>query len=412
MGIFHPEDAPTHESLSDPTWTCEPAHQVPRLDFELTSACDHKCGHCYNVWNASEGDPQAGYPRGQLNPERFMKMMEKAILQSGADHVTITGGEPLLRKDALAIIERATELVSSVQLITNGSHITPEVATAFKRCGVRSVQLTLLSADRDEHDRLKGAVCFDDTVRAALDLSDAGVHVQVCFVSMRENAHAFEEVFELCYALGVRQISYNRMSPTGWAIHEIDRLMPEVEAIERHLDFAERYGPEYQIHVSTAMPIPPCLIRLERYQWVKFGFCSVGTHTPNITVDALGNVRSCNLSSERLGNILEGDWPEIHAQPYLHNFNRILPEPCIDCAYANSCQGGCKESGFATYGDLTALEPFVRLNQSSELRASSADGLGASLKSSPLPPLSQRGKFATSSNHSSPGLVQIGEPRS
>ena len=33
---------------------------------------------------------------------------------------------------------------------------------------MRSVQLTLLSADRDTHDRLKGAVCFDDTVRAAL----------------------------------------------------------------------------------------------------------------------------------------------------------------------------------------------------------------------------------------------------
>ena len=43
------------------------ASRVPRLDFELSSGCDHKCGHCYNVWNASEDDAQAGYPQGQLS---------------------------------------------------------------------------------------------------------------------------------------------------------------------------------------------------------------------------------------------------------------------------------------------------------------------------------------------------------
>ena len=375
MGIFHYDDEDAHRAVSDEGWRCEPAHQVPRLDFELTSACDHKCGHCYNVWNASEGDPQGGYPKGQLRPEAFIKMMEKTIIQSGADHVTITGGEPLLRKDALAIIRRASELVSTVQLITNGSHVTPEVAAAFKEYGLNSVQLTLLSGDRDEHDRLKGAVCFDDTLRAALNLLDAGVPVQVCFVSMRENADAFKDVFELCYALGVRDLTYNRMSPTGWAVHEIERLMPEAEEVERHLDYAERVGPSYGIHVSTAMPVPPCLIRIERYRWVKFGFCSVGTHTPNITVDALGNVRSCNLSSERLGNITEVDWPQIHAQPYLHTFKRKLPEPCVGCAYAASCQGGCKESGFATYGDLTALEPFVRMNSGGDHESARSKGL-------------------------------------
>ena len=394
MGIFHPDQAPTYEVLSQSQWVCDPEHQVPRLDFELTSGCDHKCGHCYNVWNASDGDPQGGYPKGQLRPAQFMVMMEKVIKQSGADHVTITGGEPLLRKDALDIIKRATELVSSVQLITNGSHISSEVASAFKRFGVRSVQLTLLSGDREEHDRLKGAECFNDTIRAALDLVDAGVNVQVCFVSMKENAHAFKDVMELCFALGVKYITYNRMSPTGWAVHEIERLMPEAEEVERHLDYAERMGPQYDIQVSTAMPIPPCLLRLDRYKWVQFGFCSVGTHTPNITVDALGNVRSCNLSSQRLGNVLEKDWSDIHAQPYLHTFKKALPEPCVNCAYAHSCQGGCKESGYATYGSLTELEPFVRMNQT------------------PQESSVWQTNTSPASSSSAVNLVQIGETRS
>ena len=64
--------------------------KVPRLDFEFSSACDHKCGHCYNVWNASEDDAQAGYPQGQLNPEEMQRMMRTAVEGSGAEHITIT----------------------------------------------------------------------------------------------------------------------------------------------------------------------------------------------------------------------------------------------------------------------------------------------------------------------------------
>lgn len=347
-----------HQALDAP-WTVDPAHQVPRLDFEFSAACDYKCGHCYNVWNASPGDAQAGYPKGQLAPPAFREMMVKAVRQSGAQHITITGGEPLLRKDALDLIDLACALVPSVQLITNGSHITPDVAKRFKNAGLRSVQLTLLSADRTRHDALKGAVCFDDTVRAALDLRDAGVPVQVCFVAMKENWQDFQGVMELCYVLGVRSISYNRMSATGWAIHDLDRLLPLVEQVEQNLDVAERLGPAWGVKVATAMPIPPCLIRLDHYQWVQFGFCSIGSHTPNLTIDALGNVRSCNLSGNILGNITEQDWGSIHAQPYLHTFKSQVPPMCRGCAYEQSCQGGCKESGHATFGDLKHPEPFL-----------------------------------------------------
>ena len=52
-------------------------HRVPRLDFELVTACDHACGHCYNVWGAEDGDSQGGYPKGQLSTPDYLAMMEK-----------------------------------------------------------------------------------------------------------------------------------------------------------------------------------------------------------------------------------------------------------------------------------------------------------------------------------------------
>ena len=334
----------------------DPTTNVPRLDLELNSGCDHRCGHCYNVWNATDSD----YPRGTLPTDDYLAMVERLVAETGADHITVTGGEPLVRKDAMRIIERVCSLVRSVQLITNGSHVGPERAARFADFGLRSVQLTLLSGDRTRHDTLKGAVCFDDTLRAALDLRDAGVPVQVCFVAMRENWQDFEDVVELCAVLGVRAISYNRMSPTGWAVDAVERLMPTVEHVEHNLATAERLARALGIRVATAMPIPPCLIRMDRYPWVQFGLCSTGTQSPNIVVDPLGNIRSCNLSSHIMGNAKESAWTDIYADAHYRNFRSTVPEVCRGCAYERSCQGGCKESGLATYGDLRHPEPFLQ----------------------------------------------------
>ena len=336
---------------------------VPRLDFELMTGCDHNCGHCYNVWNADPDDPQGGYEEGQLRLPEYLAMMEKAVTESGADHITITGGEPLLKKGALDIIEKSCELVSTTQLITNGSHIDDEAANRFATAGLNAVQLTLLSADPAKHNLYKGAECFDETVRAAVDLRDAGVPVHICFVAMRQNWDQFDEVMELAYLLGARAISYNRMSPTGGAVHEIGRLLPEVEHVEANLETANRLGKKWGLRVATAMPIPPCLIRIQRYDWVDFGFCSTGSKSPNLTVDPLGNVRSCNLSSHLLGNIIQQDWADImkDIDTYQTEFKQTIPDICRGCKYEKSCQGGCKESAFATFGDMTHPEPFRQM---------------------------------------------------
>ena len=330
------------------------------MDIELATGCDHRCGHCYNVWNADEGDAQHGYPkRGPPSTPDLKALLSHAVKVSGAEHLTITGGEPLLRKDAVDILAHAGTLVPSMTLITNGSHVTEETAEGLKDAGVRSVQLTLLAGNRELHDRLKGSVCFDDTVRAAVRLRDAGVPVQCCYVAMSENRGQLRQVMELCVALGIRALSYNRMSPTGGAIHNIQKLLPDADDIEADLDVAERCGRAWGIQIATAMPILPCLVRIDRYSWIRFGFCSTGSDSPNLVVDQWGDVRSCNLSSNILGNVLTDPWESISGSTYIQTFRHQLPDICRGCAYQDSCQGGCKESAFATTGSLTQPEPLL-----------------------------------------------------
>ena len=334
--------------------------KVPRIDLELTRTCNHRCAHCYNVWNSTEADSPAGGAE-PLATEAYLAMMERLVAQSGVSQITITGGEPLLRPDAMEIIGKACDLVSTVQVITNGSRLDRQTATRFKELGVHSVQLTFLAARPEEHDRLKGAEgSFEQTVRAALDLRDEGLPVQVCFVALGSNCEELAEVMELCLALGVNTLAYNRMSPAGAATVQVADLVPTVEQVEANLRTADALGRKWNIRVATAMPIPPCLIRLERYRWVEYGFCSTGTHSPNLVVDPCGDLRPCNLSSTVLGNVVTRDWRRLMKHRYLKRFNRALPEVCRGCTHDKTCRGGCKESALATYGSLEAPEPFLQ----------------------------------------------------
>jgi len=214
--------------------------KVPHLELELTTACDQHCVHCYNVWNRETGASKEAYPRGQLETAEHLALIEKAVRQSRADHLTISGGEPLLHRDALTIIERACALATDVALVTNGRHVTAATAERLASARVRSVQLTFLAAEAATHDRLKGAQSFDDTIRAALNLRDVGVPVQVCFVATRQNWRCFPDVLELCLAIGVRAVSYNRMSAAGAAVERLAELVPEVELL--HGTLQKRIG--------------------------------------------------------------------------------------------------------------------------------------------------------------------------
>ena len=105
--------------------------KLPRIDFEFSAGCDHRCAHCYNVWGADKADPQGGYKLSRPLPTPLFKtMIKKTMRQTQAQHVTVTGGEPLLRKDALELIELISQSAESITLITNGSHIDSEKAKA------------------------------------------------------------------------------------------------------------------------------------------------------------------------------------------------------------------------------------------------------------------------------------------
>ena len=88
----------------------------------------------------------------------------------------LTGGEPLLRRDILEIVQRAAERELWVVVGTNGVRITENLARRLAEAGARGLSLSLDALDPDRHDRfrkVRGA--WQNTVEGAAILSRTGL---------------------------------------------------------------------------------------------------------------------------------------------------------------------------------------------------------------------------------------------
>ena len=85
----------------------------------------------------------------------------------GALQLGFTGGEPLLRGDLEELVGEADRLGYYTNLITSGVGLTEQRLLALKAAGLKQIQLSLQSSDRELTDRPVGAKAFDLKIRVA-----------------------------------------------------------------------------------------------------------------------------------------------------------------------------------------------------------------------------------------------------
>lgn len=334
------------------------------LIFEVTQRCNHACLHCYNVW---QGEPSPQYPRGELDTPRTLSLLGKALDETVCHHVTLTGGEPLLRTDLDLLLDYLRQRNVLVTIISNGRLLTDERIPSLLERGVALFELPLLSHYRATHDLLSAAPGAWDRVLSAL--AHIRLHhgqVVTAFVATCLNIGHIYETIKLAFAFGARAVMFNRFNPGGRGRLHLQELLPTVEQVRDALAMAESASVEFGIPISCSIPIQPCLIDTSLYPHIGFGYCSVGTERAYYTLDPLGNVRPCNHSTTILGNLFTESFGDLVSSERLHCFVESLPAYCAACEQRVLCQGGCKAAAQVCYGSLLEVEPFLKqeLNES------------------------------------------------
>ena len=325
--------------------------------FEVTQACNHDCLHCYNAWKN-----RRPYPMGQLPTGETLAMLGTMLDQTGAELVSLTGGEPLLGEGLFEIVDFLAARGVTINLITNGT-LLDEGAIERLSAGqkISIFELPLLSVDRAVHDRMSGCDgAFDKATLAMANLKAAGQRVVGVFVATRLNLGTWPETAELAVALGLDGVMFNRFNPGGRGSENLDLLQATPSEIQQALDVAEQMSREYDLPISCSIAMPPCLFDTRRYKRLTFGFCAAGTERAYYALDPMGNVRPCNHSMTILGNIRETDFRTMVDGELMKQFVEARPEFCRGCRIEDECLGGCKAAGEVCCGSPAAMDPFLK----------------------------------------------------
>ncbi len=329
---------------------------LPRtLLFELTQDCNHDCIHCYNVWKG-----MAPYPAGMLGTRAVCLLFARLAREEGISHVTLTGGEPLLREDLFQIVDHLRRLGIRLNLISNGSLLD---AAALKRLCPGKVdlfELPLLSDQRGIHDAMSGAPgAFDRVTRAIVELKRRRQRVIAVFVATNRNLPRWRETLELALALGCDEVMLNRFNPGGRGLARRRELEPPPAALRQALDQAEAFSRQYGLGISCGVPVPPCVLDTQSYEKLRFGRCGAGNEGAYYTLDPAGRLRPCNHSPTILGDLGSASLAEILSGGALARFVAALPAECRGCQHELECRGGCKAAAEQCHGSPDVLDSWI-----------------------------------------------------
>ena len=143
----------------------------------------------------------------------------------------------------------------------------------------------------------------------------------------------------------------------------MDKLLPSPDQVSQMLAVANDASAELNFPISCSIAIQPCLVNIDAYPNLNFGFCAAGTQHAYYTLDPFGNLRPCNHTTMILGNLLEEAFADLIAPERLAPFVEAVPDFCFPCKLRNTCKGGCKAAAEVCYGSLRVEEPFLKRNK-------------------------------------------------
>ncbi len=190
---------------SDPQWGAifrdrMTQERVPlRGMLELTSRCNLKCVHCY-LGDQEEQHRQAA---GELSTEAVCELIDD-LVAAGTLFLTITGGDPMMRKDFIEIYRYACAKGLLISVYCDAILVTDQVLAVFREYPPRRVEVSIYGATPEVYERvtrIKGS--FARAMAGIRKLLKADVRVELKTVLMTVNQHELREMNAIADDFGV-----------------------------------------------------------------------------------------------------------------------------------------------------------------------------------------------------------------
>lgn len=204
-------DSDTH-TLTQPPLIDAFGRRISYLRLSVTDRCDLRCQYCM------EEQPTFLPKQDLLSYEELTAICDSFIAR-GVSKIRITGGEPLVRRDVLSLIEALGQRLGGsglreVCLTTNGTQLA-RYSARLADAGVRRINVSLDSLDEVMFRRLTRNGVLGDVLKGIDAAQKAGLQVKINAVALQgENEHQIEDLMVWAHGRGL-DMSLIEVMPVG-----------------------------------------------------------------------------------------------------------------------------------------------------------------------------------------------------
>jgi cyclic pyranopterin phosphate synthase len=120
---------------------------VNYVRLSVTDRCDFRCVYCM-------AEDMTFQPREQVLTLEEIARVAKTFVSLGTEKIRLTGGEPLVRKDILGLVQEIGSYgLRDFAMTTNGSQL-PTMAEPLRKAGLKRLNISLDSLDADKFHRI------------------------------------------------------------------------------------------------------------------------------------------------------------------------------------------------------------------------------------------------------------------
>jgi GTP 3',8-cyclase len=173
---------------------------VTYLRLSVTDRCDLRCVYCM-------AEHMAFLPKARVLSLEELDRIASVFIGLGVRKIRLTGGEPLVRKGVMTLVERLSRHLASgaldeLTLTTNGTRLAA-CAEALARLGVRRVNVSMDTVDPDLFKRLTRGGDLAQVQAGIAAASEAGLAVKINAVALaHDNAAEIPALIQWAHERG------------------------------------------------------------------------------------------------------------------------------------------------------------------------------------------------------------------
>jgi len=315
-------------------------HPLDFLWLELGEDCNLGCAHCYAE---SQNPALFGQKRSSSTGSSMTigdwELVLKQASELGCHEVQFTGGEVLLYRDLIKLIDVAKNNgFDFIEVYTNGMLLTEQKVKAFAERNVH-LAVSLHGTQAETHEAVTGLRgSFEYTLAGLKRAKENAIPVRIAGVAVSVNQHDIVNLPTFANSIGFPEVRFDVVREVGSGSEAT--LMPDDPKV-----LAEKW-----------LTSPVFSANREEYEHNRnWNPCWAG----KLTITNNGDVIPCIMGrTEVIGNVKEKSLDEMISEPKLASLWGLTKDQidvCRDCEYRYVC-GDCRPLAIAR-GDLHGSMP-------------------------------------------------------